>query len=43
MLLPDLYSDISWMKNLNLDVAIIMAILASLLCLFVYLQCKDDD
>ncbi len=43
MLLPDLFSDISWMKHLTLDVAIIMAILASLLCLFVYLQCSDDD
>jgi len=43
MLLPDLYSDISWMKILDLDVAIIMAVLASLVVLFVYLQCSDDD
>lgn len=43
MLLPDLYSDISWMQHLNIDVAILMAVLASLVILYVYLECSDDD
>ncbi|GGC16543.1 hypothetical protein GCM10007205_26930 [Oxalicibacterium flavum] len=43
MLLPNLYSDISWMDHLTFDVAILMAVLASLVFLYVYLECSDDD